>query len=230
VSADLVVLVFARPRIDDVIRGIAAPHDWVRREGADIAAAQLAQCLVWFAAAWLALALIGALASAVPGAIGSVAARLSALLLPAAMRRAVAGLIGVSVALAPTAASAAAVASMPGTIVATRPVPIPSPSLPIQAVPIDLAPPVLPNDPHLPLPIPRPERDARAVVVRGGDSLWRIAEQALGATATPAQVATAWPAWYAANRAEIGADPDVLHTGQQLIAPRPAPGSAGMQR
>jgi nucleoid-associated protein YgaU len=60
---------------------------------------------------------------------------------------------------------------------------------------------------------------ASRVVVRPGDSLWRIAAAHLPPGASPAQVAAAWPVWYAANRATIGADPGLIRPGQVLVAP-----------
>ncbi len=62
------------------------------------------------------------------------------------------------------------------------------------------------------------------VVVRRGDTLWSIATRHLGAGATTADVAHEWPRWWRANRATIGADPDLLLPGQVLVPP--APGSA----
>lgn len=59
----------------------------------------------------------------------------------------------------------------------------------------------------------------REVVVRAGDTLWDLAARALGPDAEPAQVDRAWRRWYAANRAVIGPDPDLLHPGQRLRAP-----------
>ncbi len=70
-------------------------------------------------------------------------------------------------------------------------------------------------------PSPRPGAAALdTVTVRRGDSLWSIAERHLGAAATDVQVARAWPQWYAANRAVIGDDPDLIHPGTQLVPPR----------
>lgn len=74
---------------------------------------------------------------------------------------------------------------------------------------------------------PLPSSDGRApartaastVVVRAGDSLWALASRELGPRATAAQVAAAWPRWYDANRATIGADPDLLLPGQVLVVP-----------
>jgi resuscitation-promoting factor RpfA len=57
------------------------------------------------------------------------------------------------------------------------------------------------------------------VVVRPGDSLWRIAAAHRPPGAGAADVAAAWPAWYAANRATIGADPNLIRPGQVLVAP-----------
>ena len=62
------------------------------------------------------------------------------------------------------------------------------------------------------------------VVVHHGDTLWDIARQHLPASASPADVARAWPRWYAANRAAIGPDPALLRPGTRLRTPdrRPA--------
>lgn len=56
-------------------------------------------------------------------------------------------------------------------------------------------------------------------LVRRGDTLWSIAARHLPPGAGPAQVAAAWPLWYAANRAVIGADPDRILPGQRLLVP-----------
>lgn len=57
------------------------------------------------------------------------------------------------------------------------------------------------------------------VVVQPGDCLWSLAERALGSTATPARTAASWPAWWSANRAVIGSDPDLLQPGTRLVPP-----------
>lgn len=70
---------------------------------------------------------------------------------------------------------------------------------------------------------PRPrEHRAEGVVVRRGDTLWAIVARALGPRATDAQVAAQWPRWYAANRAAIGPDPDLIQPGTTLHAPQVA--------
>ena len=58
--------------------------------------------------------------------------------------------------------------------------------------------------------------------VRPGDTLWSIAEQAIGD-------GTLWPALYRANRDQIK-DPALLHPGQRLHVPEVAPADAGQVR
>jgi nucleoid-associated protein YgaU len=63
---------------------------------------------------------------------------------------------------------------------------------------------------------------AERYTVRPGDSLWRIAAEALqvrGRAPTVAAVAAEWPRWYAANRDVVGADPDLIRPGQVLQVP-----------
>ena len=75
----------------------------------------------------------------------------------------------------------------------------------------------------LPLPdravAPRPAdpTPAPSVIVRPGDSLWAIAERDLPPGAPERAVVSRWHAIYAANRAVIGPDPDLLEPGQRLL-------------
>lgn len=62
-----------------------------------------------------------------------------------------------------------------------------------------------------------------AMTVRRGDSLWSIAARNLGSDATDAEIARAWPQWYAVNRDVIGANPDLIIPGQQLRPPTEGP-------
>ncbi|WP_298460348.1 LysM domain-containing protein [uncultured Cellulomonas sp.] len=77
-------------------------------------------------------------------------------------------------------------------------------------------------------PTPHPVTEAPAppgsVTVLSGDTLWGIAAEHLPAGATVADVAAAWPAWYAANAATIGTDPGLIVPGQVL---RPPPDVTG---
>jgi nucleoid-associated protein YgaU len=57
------------------------------------------------------------------------------------------------------------------------------------------------------------------VRVRPGDSLWLITAHRLGPAADPTTIAATWPRWYAANRAVIGPDPNLILPGQELTSP-----------
>ncbi|HVK30074.1 MAG TPA: LysM domain-containing protein, partial [Nocardioides sp.] len=57
------------------------------------------------------------------------------------------------------------------------------------------------------------------VQVRPGDSLWAIAARTLGPDASAADISSYWHRVHALNAAAIGADPDLLHPGQQLRLP-----------
>ncbi len=57
------------------------------------------------------------------------------------------------------------------------------------------------------------------VVVRPGDCLWELARHTLPPGADDAAIAAAWPRWWQANRAVVGADPDLLQPGQRLTPP-----------
>lgn len=57
------------------------------------------------------------------------------------------------------------------------------------------------------------------IVVRRGDTLWDIAARHLPAGTTSAEVALEWPRWYAANRAVLGEDPDLIRPGTRLTPP-----------
>jgi hypothetical protein len=81
----------------------------------------------------------------------------------------------------------------------------------------------VPDESGLPLLAPSPRPGAATldtVTVRRGDTLWSIAERHLGSAASDVEIARAWPQWYAANRAVIGDDPDLIHPGTQLVPPR----------
>lgn len=69
-------------------------------------------------------------------------------------------------------------------------------------------------------PPARPTTDANdEVVVRRGDTLWGIAARHLAADATAAEIDTEWRRWYAANRAAVGPDPDLIRPGLRLAPP-----------
>ena len=66
---------------------------------------------------------------------------------------------------------------------------------------------------------PHPVGPAR-VVVRPGDSLWRIAERRLPTSAPPSSVARAWHRIRRANAGRLGPDPDLILPGTVLRVPR----------
>ena len=74
----------------------------------------------------------------------------------------------------------------------------------------------------LPLPdraVVAPPAARRTVRVRPGDTLWSLAARDLPPGSPDALVAARWHAIYAANRALIGPDPDVITPGQRLRLP-----------
>jgi nucleoid-associated protein YgaU len=54
------------------------------------------------------------------------------------------------------------------------------------------------------------------IVVARGDTLWSIAARRLGPGASDAEIDAYWRRLYDLNRAEIGADPDLIHPAQRL--------------
>ena len=56
--------------------------------------------------------------------------------------------------------------------------------------------------------------------MRRGDTLWSVAARHLGPGASDAEIAKAWPAWFAENRDVVGDDPDLILPGQVLRPPQ----------
>lgn len=156
------------------------------------ACAMAGPLLLWLAAATL----LATWAAVHPGrpVIQRAAARVS----PALLRRALAVLLGAGVATGAALTPATAADHGWRTWTADRPATAPATTA------------------SLP-PAPGPE----PVVVRPGDTLWDIAARRLDPGAPASQVAAEWHRWYAANRAVIGPDPDLIHPGLRL---RPPPG------
>lgn len=179
--------------------------------------------LTWAGCVWIASAVVLVAVTGAPGVAGRIAARWSAALVPALARHAVRSALGLAALAAPIAV-AQPVAAVPvsatliaGTsTVATRP---PSP----YPLPDVGRPPVRPpGDATQVTDTPDDAMDGAAAVmitVEPGDSLWAIAEHHLGPRATDRQIAAEWPRWFAANRDEIGPDPDHIVPGTMLRAP-----------
>ena len=193
----------------------------------------------WAGAAWLLVLVTATLLAAVPGAAGAAATTLTRCLAPRVKRSALRVALGVAVASAGSTGTALA-AGAPVPTPATQPHAVLAPgfdwpglvrpSPPRAAAP----PPAATAQPTRARPAPTtppaPVGASGQVVVRPGDCLWDLADRALGGHAAPARIAAVWPAWWQANRAVIGTDPDLLRPGMHLRRPtpprarRPSPG------
>lgn len=240
-GTDATTLMAVRPDIA-VLGRVAHPRRWLTAVGPDQAAATLAGAALWLVACWIALCLLAWLAGTAPGGLGRLAQRTAHVITPRALRRLVAASLGLGVVLTPAVASAGASTlatggspagvargHLHGTALPTPrwpsddPVHAPQWPGPLARV-VGRHPdqPKVHTDPIASRPAPAAAGD---VVVAPGDSLWRIAAERLPGRPTPPRIARAWPRWYAANRAQIGTDPNYLIPGQVLHAPPAAKGA-----
>jgi nucleoid-associated protein YgaU len=203
----------------------------------------------WACTAWLGVVVAVTWADRLPGVAGRAARRAGSHLAPHAVRALARVAIGGAVAASVFAGSAAladgrsaspsplasasstadpldwpmstphaARPSTAGTRSAT-PTPTATPSPPPARTPVaQRQGPVAPADVAV-VPVDVPGGVVGGVVVQPGDSLWSIAARALSPSASDRQVAQAWPRWWSANRAVLGADPDLIYPGTQLSAP-----------
>jgi LysM domain len=176
---------------------------------------------------WLSCGIVLEVLAGMPGTIGGWAEHAATVLTPRQVRAVIAAMLGIGIT-AGLATGASAVGSAPLPLTAPSPVPAHTPHPGISSLPdpgwVPTAPTVRPQpDVRVLSPVPRDdsaERDSpHEVVVHRGDSLWAIAARHLGPAASDAEIADAWPDWYAANRHVIGSDPDLLLPGQVLRAP-----------
>ena len=182
---------------------------------------------------WLGISAIATVLGRLPGISGRAAEALADRLAPPAVRRALLTTLGLSMLTGPAfavPASSFVIGEQQATISTVGSGDVPSLDRPVP--PADTTHPV-----HIP---PRPQRRPaeadpvddrpaqarpiepparKPVVVRPGDSLWKIAGRSLGREARDQAIADAWPLWYAANRHIIGPDPDLLLPGQVLRPP-----------
>jgi hypothetical protein len=243
VLADVLALLRLRPDWAQLMRDVTAPHLWLERVGADRAVLSLATAALWCVALWLAVGLGFLAAAALPGRAGAAAQRAAARLLPGLMLRAVAGVVGLGMVVAPIAPVGAGAKTMPAAVAAAGTSGVPAPGWPTDPNRVPSLHVGWPTTPTArPTPTPRPTPTARRAVpasdgqadpansaplpgdqlrVRPGDSLWLIAAQRLGSDSSDPLIAAEWPRWYAANRSVIGTDPSLIHPGQVLRAPGP---------
>ncbi len=199
--------------------------------------------VAWAVVGWLTIGVLAAVVAAVPGRVGRLGRALADRITPTLLRRLLSGGTLAGLALTPVVLPAAAHAA---TRVSTSGCASGAPSLDRAPLgcPIAVATPVSTSTPAptstparwssapaaiaTPITAPAPRHSARpapraaTVVVRGGDSLWSLARaqlRAAGQPAIPAAVAARWPAWWAANRSELGDDPGLIHPGEVLRTP-----------
>jgi len=226
------------PSPSELSRGIAAPHAWISRVGTDAAVSAVAGALLWLAALWLMLGLLVTLASRCTGRPDGLLDALSRRIAPALLRQLVTTATGASLVLTPTAIGApmAPPARQAATVGAALPASPTGPS----TTPLRPAETTRPGKTTRPLPAgsapvlpaqttPGPPLDpapaAGTLLVKPGDSLWRITAQRLGPSASEQQIAVGWPYWYWANRRVIGRDPNLLRPGERLTMPTAQEGS-----
>lgn len=182
----------------------------------------LAALLAWSLAGWLLVVFLATWASRVPGLLGRHADAVARRIAPFAVRRVAALALGVTVATGGLGASAAVPAAGDAPAIPAPPAAaLDWPTRPASHA-LDWGPGAVPVGarPATALPAAAQTRGAKhEVVVRPGDSLWRVAARGLGDAATTTRIAVAWPAWWAANRDAIGPDPDLIHPGLRLSPP-----------
>jgi hypothetical protein len=215
--ADIGGVATLRPRHPArLLADLAHPRSWVGVVGADSAVVTLCGALLWLVSLWLGLGLLMAALSALPGTAGRWAAAATRAVLPAVLRRMIAGAAGAGVVLAMAAPVAA---TTPDRLLPAPSVPVtshrgpgfatPSPLLPRSAAPARSR---RPDSSVVPAAArPAPDR----VVVRPGDCLWRLTADRLG-RADLARISRAWQRVYRVNLAVIGTDPNLLRPGEVL--------------
>jgi hypothetical protein len=194
----------------------------------------LAAVAGWLCLGWLCCGALLTALGAVPSRLGRVSAAASRLITPRLVRTAVEAACGVAVAASPVISAAPGYAApAAASTAATGAVDIDWPVTAAAQRGTNLDWPAAPAAPDRPATARAAtrspathaagERERRQhVVVRPGDTLWSIAAARLPADASNADVAAAWPRWYAANRAEIGPDPNLLLPGERLRPPQPS--------
>jgi resuscitation-promoting factor RpfA len=171
--------------------------------------AGLAVLAAWVVTVRLIVTALAAGLGALPGACGRHGRRLAALWSPAVLRGLVRAALGASVVAGPVLSGTAAFADPPLLPALDRVVAVPAPVT--AATDIGHRTAVRPR--------PRPAAHGHVVLVHPEDTLWDIAASSLPIAHSDADVARAWPRWYATNREVIGPDPGNIRPGQRLVPP-----------
>lgn len=178
-------------------------------------------CLAWLLLAWFTGGVALTVLARLPGAAGRCAGRAADSITPAVLRRTVEAAIGASIVLGSTGQLAYAGTHAHASVAATGSAVIGSQDLPLPDRPASRG-----------TRSPKPDRPGgegdhhdvhgeHVVVVRPGDTLWDIAAAHLSGTRINQRIAATWPRWYAANRAVVGPDPNLILPGQRLRPPTP---------
>jgi hypothetical protein len=213
-SASLALLATWRATRASVAAGsTAAAHRAVAPLPLDRALADLAAAVLLGCALWLWLATTAVVLEAARGRPGAVPAR--SRFVPAGVRRLVLAACGVAVA----SALAQPAFALPTDVHLDRGhhqrVLVRSP---VDGLPLPERATVSgPTGPRTHAERDRPPE--QTVVIRSGDSLWAIAAGDLPPASSDAAIAARWHAIYAANRARIGPDPDLIVPGVRLLLP-----------
>lgn len=191
----------------------------VDEAGADALVLAAAGLLAWLVWGWGALGLVLTAVSCTRGVLGTLAGGVLTALLPAAARRTAALALGLSLSVA---APFAVLSTTAPPAAAAVPAIVPSAATAVLAIVPATVPDWPPAEADPPPAVPDwPAADGR--VVLRGDCLWTIAESWLrdrhGVDPPAAEITAAVAAWWTANAAVIGADPDLLLPGQVLVPP-----------
>lgn len=179
---------------------------------ADQLAGSICAFAAWVVAAWLASTVLLTIVAAAPGVIGRFSRRWAMRLAPTAIRTALGLMLGITpVVLAPTIAAPASAAEI------TEDEPIIG--RPLGSAVASSGTEHAAHDPASTEVAALAMGKGDRVTVRVGDSLWSIAEDHLARNASVRDIAAEWPRWFAANRDEIGPDPNMLQIGTTLTAP-----------
>ncbi|MGY2129166.1 hypothetical protein [Blastococcus sp. SYSU DS0617] len=230
-------LTLLTPSLTQMTAAVLGAQRTADSAGADALVVAGAGLLAWGVWAWGAVGLLLTAVSARPGALGTAADVLTGVVLPAGARRGAALALGVGLGVsAPLAGTTLLVVTAPAAAADAAPAPVPDwPATSHGVVPdwpaashTDPGPGTAPStvaaSPAVPaLPDWPPTPAAGDHVVVRGDCLWDVAaarlSDRLGRTPTDAEVARDTRAWWTANAAVIGPDPDVLLPGQVLHPP-----------
>ncbi len=158
------------------------------------------------------------LVAMLPGAIGVAARRGLRTLAPRMLIRLTSAVLGGAVvASLPGIPAIASTPAQPAHSAAPRPSHLPDPGWRAASQPLAR------TDLSVPAritagPSSRPS-DINGILVVPGDTLWGLATDRLPSGSSNTAIDRSWRDWYAANRAVVGSDPDVIQPGQRLRPP-----------